>query len=207
MRESMRRGTQVADADLLHFRPARLADAAVVAALHADSWRSHYRGAYSDVYLDGEAGADRMAIWKDRLTPATGRDHTLLAEQRGVVVGFVHTILGEDPIWGALLDNLHVTHGHKRRGIGARLVKLSAEFVVKQAPGSGLYLWVLEQNRSAQAFYQAIGGACVERGVVPAPGGVPGRLNGSPACLRYAWPEPGSLLRTGSATTTKPCGI
>lgn len=95
-----------------------------------------------------------------------------------------------------MLDNLHVTSSHKRRGIGARLLKLSAERVTDQAPGSGLFLWVLEQNRSAQAFYQALGGACVERGVVPPPGGVPGRLNGSPPCLRYAWPEPRNLLRT-----------
>ncbi|WP_020579680.1 GNAT family N-acetyltransferase [Actinopolymorpha alba] len=186
----------MANAEFLHFRPARLADAAAVAALHADSWRRHYRDAYSDAFLDGDVSADRVAVWKDRLSVATGRDHTLLAEQRGVVVGFVHTILGEDPIWGALLDNLHVTYSHKRRGIGARLLKLSAEIVINQAPGSGLHLWVLEQNRPAQAFYQALGGACVERGVVPAPGGVPGRLNGSPACLRYAWPEPRNLLRT-----------
>jgi ribosomal protein S18 acetylase RimI-like enzyme len=190
MQGSMREAPIVAEADLLQFRPARLADAAAVAALHADSWRRHYRGAYSDAFLDGDVDADRTAVWKERLSVATGRDHTLLAEQRGVVVGFVHTILGKDPIWGALLDNLHVAYKHKRRGIGARLLRLSAEFVAEQAPDSGLYLWVLEQNRSAQAFYQAFGGACVERGVVPAPGGVPGRLNGSPACLRYAWPEP-----------------
>ena len=191
----------MADSDLLHFRYARLADATAIAALHADSWRRHYRGAYSDAYLDGEAGSDRTAAWTDRLIAATRRDCTLLAEQRGVVVGFVHTILGEDAVWGALLDNLHVAHGYHRRGIGARLVILSAEFVVNRAPSSGLHLWVLEQNRSAQAFYQALGGTCVERGLVPAIGGVPGRLKGSPACLRYAWPEPATLLRTGGGAT------
>jgi ribosomal protein S18 acetylase RimI-like enzyme len=185
----------VVDTELLHIRPARLTDAAAIAALHADSWRRHYRGAYSDAYLDGDVNADRMAVWKDRLGVATTvRDHTLLAEQHGAVVGFVHTILGKDPTWGALLDNLHVANGHQRRGIGARLLKLSAEIVTSQAPSSGLYLWVLEQNRSAQAFYEALGGACVERGLVPAVGGVPGRLNGSPSCLRYAWPEPRILL-------------
>ena len=35
----------------------------------------------------------------------------------GAVVGFVHMILDEDPRWGALLDNLHVTHRLKRHGI------------------------------------------------------------------------------------------
>lgn len=182
------------DADLVHFRPARVSDAAAIAALHADSWRRHYRGAYSDAYLDGDIEYDRQAVWTDRLSISPDRDQTVLAEERGEVVGFVHTILGKDSTWGALLDNLHVTHRRKRNGIGAQLLKLSAEFVVDRAPGSGFYLWVLEQNTSAQAFYQALGGTCVERGVVPNPGGVPGRLNGSPACLRYAWPQPSKLL-------------
>lgn len=179
----------------LRFRTAQLADAPAVAALHADSWRRHYRGAYSDAFLDGDVDADRAAVWTDRLGVAPDRWETVVAEQEGVVVGFVHTILDEDPTWGALLDNLHVSRDHQRRGIGARLLRLSAETVAAHAPGSGLFLWVLEQNRPAQAFYQALGGSCVQRAEVPPPGGVPERLNGRPACLRYAWPKPGDLLQ------------
>ncbi len=179
--------------DLLRFRAAGRADAAAIAALHADSWRRHYRGAYADAYLDGDVEADRTVVWNERLSLATDDDCTVLAEERDALVGFAHTMVGADPVWGALLDNLHVTHGQQRRGVGARLLRLSAEFVANHAPGSGLYLWVLEQNRSAQGFYRALGGECVERGVVPPPGGVDGRLNGSPACLRYAWREPREL--------------
>ena len=29
-------------------------------------------------------------------------------------MGLAHTQLGEDPAWGALLDNLHVSYGLKR---------------------------------------------------------------------------------------------
>jgi GNAT superfamily N-acetyltransferase len=184
----------VVDAEPL-FRPARSTDAGAVAALHADSWRRHYRGAYADAYLDGDVRSDRMTVWKERLiAPGANPAHTLLAEHDGVVVGFIHTILDHDPTWGALVDNLHVAHGHKRGGIGAQLMKRSAEIVVSKAPGSGLYLWVLEQNHAARAFYQALGGACVERSIVPDPGGVPGRLNGTPPCLRIAWTEPRELL-------------
>jgi ribosomal protein S18 acetylase RimI-like enzyme len=183
----------VADPDPVHLRPAQLDDAEAIAELHADSWRRNHRGAYADSYLDGDVRADRMAVWKDRLSASTGRDHTLLAEQQGVVVGFVHTIFAKDPIWGALVDNLHVVASQKRLGIGTRMLRHSAQVVVDEAPGSGLYLWVLEQNLSAQAFYHALGGECVEHGVVPDPGGVPGRLNGSPGCFRYAWPDPRTL--------------
>jgi predicted N-acetyltransferase YhbS len=48
---------------------------------------------------------------------------TIIAEtETGDVVGLAHTILGEDPVWGAFLDNLHVAYGLKRQGVGARLL-------------------------------------------------------------------------------------
>lgn len=50
--------------------------------------------------------------------------------------------------------------------------------------------------RAAQAFYRSMGSTCVERDDVPAPGGVPGRLTGTPACLRLVWRDPRHLLRT-----------
>jgi ribosomal protein S18 acetylase RimI-like enzyme len=193
----------------VRFRLADASDAPAVAALHADSWRRHYRGAYADAFLDGDVLSDRLAVWADRL--GAGRDpngqHTVLAEAGGELVGFAHTIFGKDPRWGALLDNLHVSHRHQRRGLGAQLLRLSGAAVADSVPGSGLYLWVLEQNTRAQAFYQALGGTSVERGKVPAPGGVPGRLNGSPACFRYAWPDPTTLRPTSPhqvVTSTPP---
>jgi GNAT superfamily N-acetyltransferase len=42
----------------MNFRLAGPPDADAIAALHADSWRRHYRGAYSDAFLDGDVGAD-----------------------------------------------------------------------------------------------------------------------------------------------------
>jgi hypothetical protein len=53
-------------------------------------------------------------------------------------------------------------------------------------------LWVLEQNTSGQAFYDARGGTCVgreRRG--PFPGG------GTAMGLRYAWPDPAALVIPG----------
>jgi hypothetical protein len=96
-------------------------------------------------------------------------------------VGLAHTILDVDPTWGAFLDNLHVGYGLKRRGIGTRLLTLTRKAVRDWFPSSGLYLWVLEQNSDARAFYAAQGGVCVERDDVPPPGGDPARLTGQPA--------------------------
>ena len=127
-----------------------------------------------------------MSSWTVTSTPTAGRCgpsgsaspipilHTVVADDGDGVIGFAHTVFEADPRWGALLDNLHVVHDEKRRGIGSRLLAMTAEAVLER--GTGLYLWVLEQNLDARAFYEARGGRYVERVPVPAPAGVPSRL-------------------------------
>ena len=177
----------VPSADDVRFRLASVSDAEAVAALHADSWRRHYRGAFSDAFLDGDVHADRLAVWTARLAGPDRPSHTIVSESGERLVGFAHTIFDDDPRWGALLDNLHVVPGEKRRGIGSRLMTLTGRAVIER--GTGLYLWVLEQNADARAFYESRGGRCVERALVTPPDGDAGRLNGSPAALRYAWAD------------------
>jgi ribosomal protein S18 acetylase RimI-like enzyme len=171
------------------FRDASEGDIDAIAALHADSWRRHYRGAYTDEYLDGDVLADRLAVWTNRLQMRRSEDRcTIVAERDGVLIGFAHTILREHPEWGALLDNLHVQFDEKRSGIGTRLMSESARFVIERTPGSGLYLGVLEMNEAAQAFYEARGGGCVRCSVTDAPGG------GTAADRWYYWPDPSVLV-------------
>jgi ribosomal protein S18 acetylase RimI-like enzyme len=172
----------------LLFRPATAADAERVAGLHADSWRRHYRGAYSDSFLDGDIDADRRAVWTQRLADQVGTA-TVLAEEDGQLAGFVHVMFDKDPQWGSLVDNLHVDYRHRRTGIGTQLLTRAAQAITEQAAGNAMYLWVLEQNTAAQAFYRAVGATAVETATVPPPGGDPARLNGSPKCLRMSWPD------------------
>jgi ribosomal protein S18 acetylase RimI-like enzyme len=186
----------VTSPDDLRFRSAEAGDAAAVARLHADSWRRHYRGAFSDSFLDGDVVGYQLARWTERLRTSDPQARAIVAELGGEVVGLAHTQLGENADWGALLDNLHVSHGLKRLGIGTRLLTLTAQAVLDSSPGSGLYLWVLEQNTAAQGFYRARGGMAVETAVVSPPGGDPALLNGSPMCLRFVWPDPSKLLPT-----------
>ena len=96
-------------------------DADSIAALHAESWRRHYRGAYLDTYLDGDIITERQEVWRGRLRePRTGQ-LTVIARRGDGLVGFAHTIL-DDRQWGSLLENLHVTSELKRSGIGSRLL-------------------------------------------------------------------------------------
>jgi ribosomal protein S18 acetylase RimI-like enzyme len=173
----------------MKYRTAGAHDVDAIALLHADSWRRNYRGAYLDSFLDGEVLADRLAVWTDRLTQPWSNQYTIVAELDGAVVGFAHTILDNDPTWGALLENLHVAHNLKRQGSGTRLMSETAGVLLERRPSMGLYLWVLEQNTTAQGFYDARGGTIVERAVRgPFPGG------GTAVGLRYAWPDPSNLL-------------
>lgn len=175
-------------------RPATPGDAERIAQLHADSWRRHYRGAYSDAFLDGDVEADRRTVWSSRLQAPEPSAATIVAERAGVLVGFVHVVFDDDPAWGSLVDNIHVHAGSHRRGIGTGLLAAAAGAVTARPGEGGLYLWVLEQNAAAQAFYAARGGRCAERATVTPPGGVAARLHGTPLKLRYVWDDPTRLI-------------
>ncbi|MDO0930424.1 GNAT family N-acetyltransferase [Streptomyces sp. DG2A-72] len=191
----------------LRFRAAGPDDAENMALLHADSWRRHYRGAYSDAFLDGDVVADRRSVWSSRLSASSGGGATVVAEDDTGLAGFVHVVFDEDSRWGSLVDNLHVARHRRRTGLGTALLAHAAQAVVERATGNALYLWVLEQNTAAQEFYRTLGGICVEKASVSPPGGVPSRLAGSPTKLRFTWPDVSLLARTdarrGAQTTPR----
>ena len=205
---------------LVDYRAATASDAVEIARLHADSWRRHYRGAYSDAYLDGDVFEDRRAVWAERFGHtsdghtsdghasdghtsdghASDGHFTIVADRDGEVLGFAHTRLDLDPEWGALLDNLHVRLELKRQGVGRALMAETAAILGQRRPTSGLHLWVLKQNTAAQGFYSAMGGVVVEdRLGGPFPGG------GRAPVLRYAWPDPSvSLARRTDDRACRP---
>lgn len=192
----------------MEIRAATTEDAAAIGALHADSWRHNYRGAYSDGFLDGDVLADREATWSERLgreaTVRPAATATLIAHRPGspeAPIGFAHVAFDADPEWGTLLDNLHVANDLKRSGIGSRLIAEVARVTLEHCNRHGhppaLHLYVLEQNTNAQAFYQARGGRFVEASFVSAPGGIATRLNGTPKRHLYVWDDAGLLLPAG----------
>lgn len=171
-------------------RTASACDAKSIADLHADSWRRHYRGAYLDSFLDSDVFTERLAIWSQRLARLEVEGpFTVVADYGGEVIGFAHTVPDHDPAYGALLENLHVRHDRKRGGIGSALMRQTAAVLMQRNSRAGLYLWVLEQNKDAQAFYSSRGGACVGGAIRgPFPGG------GTAPALRYYWSDPSILL-------------
>jgi GNAT superfamily N-acetyltransferase len=134
-------------------------------------------------------------VWSARFA-APDNSETVLAEHDGRLVGFIHVMFDEDPLWGSLVDNLHVVRDQHRSGIGRQLLGRAAAVIGERGASKAMYLWVLEQNTSAQQFYRACGGAHVETAMVPPPGGDPARLNGTPRGFRIAWPNATKVVTT-----------
>ncbi len=178
---------------MVHLRAAGPADASAIAALHAESWRRHYRGAYPDVFLDGPVFDDRRLVWEARLAAASAQQHILLAEDETGLAGFACAYGGHDPYWGSLLDNLHVRAEQHGRGIGARLLRGVAAWCGLSHPRDGLYLWVLEHNTPAQAFYRRLGAQDAGAMIKAAPGG------GEVTARRFIWTSAGVEALTSSS--------
>ena len=176
-------------------RFASVSDAPAIATIHCESWRRHYRGMYSDRYLDGDLYDERLATWTERLRRDERVHVTLIAEDGNRSIGFAHLILDAHPTFGAHVDNLHVVGSEQRRGIGSILLDHVAQIVIERRPGSGVWLWVLEGNTDAQAFYVARGGELRDQELSPAPGGNLANLHGTPMRVRVVWPDPTRLLR------------
>lgn len=175
----------------------RLADRSDVPALamiHTESWRRNYRGMYSDAYLDGDLYTDRLAAWTDKVSRDERGFFTLIATQSGESIGFAHVALDGDAEWGALVDNLHVSHRAQRGGVGSLLLDRVARSVIERRPGSGIYLWVLEKNEGATAFYVSRHGVLQDSEIASPPNKDPRNLAGSPRRVRVAWPDPAALL-------------
>jgi GNAT superfamily N-acetyltransferase len=143
---------------------------------------------FPDDFLDNEATDDRAKVWQERFADPERETTTItiLAESGGELLGFAHSMIDDDAKYGTLLDNLHVRRTKHRGGIGTQLMMETAERLAARGR-STLYLWVLEGNDGARAFYRALGGEECGRGSV-ADGPSNPALPAVPS-LRICWPE------------------
>ena len=165
------------------YRRASADDIDAIARLHAESWRSAYRGLLEDDYLDGPVYDDRRAVWTERLTEPAASQLVLVAEDGTELVGFACAYASEDPTWGSFLDNIHSHPSRHSQGIGTGLFKEVVAWCRGVAPDQGLYLYVFAANRKARRFYEYLGATDTGSELrSPAVGGQPREIH------RYAWP-------------------
>ena len=163
------------------YRNANKNDVAAIANLHAESWRSTYRGMMSDAYLDGDVFEERFKHWKARFDLPKDNQYIIVAIENDKLVGFACVFGDDDAKWGSLIDNLHVRPDLKRQGIGKYLIQKAMSWVHEHYPEKGVYLWVFEDNIASRRFYEAIGGINVEKIWHPNEDGT------AAYALRYAW--------------------
>jgi ribosomal protein S18 acetylase RimI-like enzyme len=140
-------------------RTATIADADDIAALHAASWRSAYRGILKDSTLGPTLDGERRTHWRGELAAIAPADTVLIADG----LGFIAAWAEGDPGFGAYIDNLHVHPERRSAGLGRRLLGAA----MRQVAGRGearAYLWVFDGNTRAIEFYRRLGGEIVEHG-------------------------------------------
>ncbi len=139
-------------------RLASPADAAGIAHVHRESWRTTYSGMLPADFISAQAGRRTPQQWESRLSTGPARDSTFVALRGDLIVGFASCGAARHRMEGleSEIYALYVLQDHQRRGVGRDLVRSCARHFVRQGE-FGFYLWVLKANR-ARMFYEALGG-------------------------------------------------
>ncbi len=171
----------------MHTRLAQPTDAAALARVHVDTWRTAYPGIVPDEHLASLSYEARAKRWQETLSATDGPGFIYVAQDgNGNVVGFATggPERSGDPIYRGELYAIYVLAGYQRKGFGRHLVAA----IVNQLMQTGfdsMLIWVLTQNPSRK-FYEALGGQLVrEREIVIGGATLPE--------VAYGWPDIRSL--------------
>jgi ribosomal protein S18 acetylase RimI-like enzyme len=135
-------------------------DAAEIARVHVESWRSSYRGLLADEFLDSLSEAGYADRW--RRVIGDGASRVFVVEEPDGVVGFAsggRERAGESGYEGELYA-IYIVAGSQRKGHGRELVHTMAA-ALREKGLRDMIVWVLRDNTSAREFYERLGGTYV----------------------------------------------
>jgi L-amino acid N-acyltransferase YncA len=140
-------------------RHAGIEDAASIASVHVESWKTTYAGIVPADYLASLSSAGRTESWREQLQQATAL--ILVAEDATGVIGFACGGKLREPIDGfdAELYAIYLLHQQQKQGVGRMLTRKLAQDLRRQGFKS-LVVWVLARNPAA-GFYARLGGSPV----------------------------------------------
>jgi ribosomal protein S18 acetylase RimI-like enzyme len=141
-------------------RPATSQDIPAIARVNVDSWRSTYHGIVSNAFLDQLSYAKQKE--RNRRYMAEPGIHLVAEMPNAGVVGYVRggRLRGKDISCQAEIYALYILQPYRGIGIGSALFRRWCDGQRKLGFDSAL-VWVLEQNKSAVAFYKRLGGLFV----------------------------------------------
>ena len=140
----------------MHIREADMQDAEMISRIIARSWRGAYQGLIDPVYLNRlpeEYWLPAMRSWL-----SSGRMYGFIAEADGSPLGSVIFGRGRDEDhadWGEIVS-LYVLPEAMGRGVGSALLK-EALAALSEDGYDRAYLWAIQDNERADAFYRKHG--------------------------------------------------
>ena len=170
-------------------RQAALEDAAGIARVHVDTWRTTYRGIVPEDYLANMSYEESEKRWAARLNDSEGKTYIYVAEDKaGHIVGFVSggPDRDNDPVYKGELYAIYILQAHHGEGIGRRLTLALVEGLLQMGLDS-MILWVFAVN-PARRFYEALGGQLVKTNQFEINGVIIDEV-------AYAWPDIRTLLK------------
>ena len=168
-------------------RPATVDDAAAVAHVHVESWRSTYRGLMPDAVLDSLSVEQRAEFWRGVLERSK-KQFVFVAEDEGRIVGFVNGGPEQeaDPHYTAELYAFYLLEDYQGRGYGKALFDVTVKTFVERGH-TAMLLWVLS-SKPSRGFHEAQGGRYLKT--------KPLELGGGTLIeVAYGWEDLPSLVR------------
>jgi GNAT superfamily N-acetyltransferase len=169
-------------------RTAKIEDAAAIARVHVESWKTTYTGIVPDASLASLNQHDRMRSWQEQIL--AGNVSILLAEDEAGIFGFVAGGAAREKLdeYDAELYAIYLLRQRQRHGVGRTLCLALASAL--QAKGlTSMLVWVLEQN-PAVSFYEHLGAVLIARKVI--------NIGGADLQeLAFGWPSLDRLIAAG----------
>jgi ribosomal protein S18 acetylase RimI-like enzyme len=168
----------------MEIRTMREDEAPAVSRIYAQSWKSAYRGIVPQPYLD----ALPEYRWTGILLQNPSRSFVLLSEGRYAGTASIAAPARDEklPDWGEVIS-LYLLPAYFGRGFGRALLGHCIRALEKEGFRK-VYLWVLEENRRARAFYE-------QAGFRPDGAKIPVNIGGKELTeLRYLFQNPESMV-------------
>ena len=148
----------------IRVREAGPADAAGIARVHVDTWRTTYPGILPADFLAGLRYANSEAVWSAAIAAERADASLHVAESdENEIVGFVYAAPERErnPDFRGEIFAIYVCQEFQGRGAGRKLFTAAVQSL-HSAGFDSFLLWVLRDNQPARRFYESMGGKYLE---------------------------------------------
>jgi GNAT superfamily N-acetyltransferase len=174
--------------DLL-IRRGVIEDATEASAMHADTWRTSYRGLVPDALLDHLDASRWESGWRRGFESMDPTRVVHVAEIGGRIVGFAgggRARPGAPPGYVGEVYAIYVHPERQGQGIGRVLLRAAADGLVERGLVP-IVIWTLFNNPRSRGFYESRGGVVI--------GEKRELFDGYELYeVAYGWTDPGGLL-------------